>query len=106
MAGAMKHYIFDLEVFKHGWLASFKNTKTGEFHDFINAAEDLKEWMDSQKLILCGWNNKHYDNYVLKAMYHGFSIGDIKQLNDWIIEGNQGWDWPKWNYHKQTFQAY
>ena len=79
MAGAMKHYIFDLEVFKHGWLAAFKDTNTGEFHDFINAPEDLKEWMDSQKLILCGWNNKHYDNNILKAMYHGFSIEDIKE---------------------------
>ena len=106
MAGAMKHYIFDLEVFKHGWLAAFKDTNTGEFHDFINAPEDLKEWMDSQKLILCGWNNKHYDNHINKAMYHDFTIEDIKELNDWIIAGNQGWDWPKWNYHKQTFQAY
>ena len=102
----MNHYIFDLEVFKHGWLAAFKNTNTGEFHDFINSPEDLKEWMDKQKLILCGWNNKHYDNNILKAMYHGFSIEDIKELNDWIIAGNQGWEWSKWNYHKQTFQAY
>lgn len=106
MAGAMKHYIFDLEVFKHGWLAAFKDTNTGEFHDFINDAEKLKEWMDNQKLILCGWNNKHYDNHINKAMYHDFTIEDIKELNDWIIAGNQGWDWPKWNYHKQTFQAY
>lgn len=106
MAGAMKHYIFDLEVFKHGWLAAFKDTNTGEFHDFINDAEKLKEWMDSQKLILCGWNNKHYDNNILKAMYHDFTIEDIKELNDWIIAGNQGWEWPKWNYHKQTFEAY
>ena len=86
----MKHYIFDLEVFKHGWLAAFKDTNTGELHDFINNAEKLKEWMDNQKLILCGWNNKHYDNHILKAMYHGFSIEDIKELNDWIIAGNQG----------------
>lgn len=108
----MKHYVFDIEVFRYGWLVSFKDTKTGEFTDFINthASETtdswLRVWMDNQELVLCGFNNKHYDNYILKAIYHQFEIADIKALNDWIIGGNQGWEWPKWNYHKQTFEVY
>jgi hypothetical protein len=66
----MSHYVFDIEVFKYGCLVSFKNIATGEFDDFIlapNKQNDLREWMDSQDLLLCGFNNKHYDNYILNV---------------------------------------
>lgn len=109
MSNQAQHYVFDIEVFKYGSLVSFKNIETGEFDDFIlapNRQNDLREWMDSQELLLCGFNNKHYDNYILNALYHQFNYEDIKELNDWIIGGNQGWEWSKWNYHKQTFEAY
>lgn len=108
----MKHYVFDIEVFRYGWLVSFKDTKTGEFTDFINthASETtdswLRVWMENQEMVLCGFNNKHYDNYILKAIYHQFDCDEIKMLNDFIIGGGQGWEWPKWNFHKQPFEAY
>ena len=106
----MGHYIYDLEVFKYGWLASFKDIHTGEFYDFIGTPErtevdDLRAFIDEDTL-LCGFNNKHYDNYILKAMYYGFDVPEIKELNDWIIGGNQGGEWPKWNRHRQPFKAY
>lgn len=105
---AMKHYVYDIEVFKHGWLVVFKNIETGELVDF-KCADDSSETFIEQVIegaLLCGFNNKHYDDYILKAIYHGFSRVQIKELNDWIIGGNQGWEWPKWNRHKTPFESY
>lgn len=107
-----KNVVFDIEVFKFGWLVSCKDIDTGEFYDFITHGldadgQELRDWVDrNDDLLLCGFNNKHYDNYILKAIYHLFKVSDIKELNDWIIGGRQGWEWPKWHYHKNPIQAY
>ena len=104
------HYVYDIEVFKYGWCVVFKNTETGEFTEFICTSDSvdthIREWIDMTEPLLCGFNSKHYDDYILKAIYYYFEIFDIKSLNDWIISGNQGWDWPKWNYQKSSFSSY
>ena len=40
-----------------------------------------------------GYNCKGYDKYILKACLLGYSPEEIKQLNDFIIDGNNGWDY-------------
>ncbi len=46
-----------------------------------------------RKPLLCGFNNKHYDNHILKAAYIGLTPENIKRINDQIIlEGVNGWD--------------
>lgn len=103
-----KHYVYDIEVFRYGWLVILKDIETGEYEIFkcTNDQEEtfIEQWI--QDALLCGFNNKHYDDHILKAIYYGFTIAEIKELNDWIIGGNQGWEWPKFNYHKATFESY
>ncbi len=84
-------YVFDIEVFKFNWLVVFKNTSTGEYtviHD-DNAA--VKEFMTEDKL-LAGFNNKHYDNHILKAILCGADNALVKEINDFIIGGRQGFE--------------
>lgn len=89
----------------------FKDIATGRyktiFRDNDDADNHLREWLDNREdVLLCGFNNKHYDDHILKAIYYGFTIADIKDLNDFIIGGGQGWEWSKWNYHKLPFETY
>ena len=44
--------------------------------------------------VYCGFNSKGYDQYIIKAICAGFSPEEVKQVNDWIIAGNQGWECP------------
>lgn len=45
--------------------------------------------------VLCGFNNKHYDQYILKAALSGATPEEIKSLNDFIIlQGGNGWEHP------------
>ena len=44
--------------------------------------------------VYCGFNSKSYDQYIIKAICAGFSPEEVKQVNDWIIAGNQGWECP------------
>lgn len=88
---------YDIEVFKHGWCVTFK--KNGQYKSFIsksdndNTGGELKEWLDAQNLVMGGFNSKHYDDHLLMAMTMDCNHHEIKELNDWIIGGNQGWEW-------------
>ena len=44
--------------------------------------------------VYCGFNSKGYDQYIIKAICAGFIPEEVKQVNDWIIAGNQGWECP------------
>lgn len=42
-------------------------------------------------MVLCGYNNKHYDQYILKAILLGY---DPWEVNDYIInQDGQGWNY-------------
>ena len=41
-----------------------------------------------------GFNSKHYDQYIIKAITYGYSPEEVKQVNDYIIGGGQGWQCP------------
>ena len=86
-------YTYDTEVFAHDWLVVFKNKRTGEYHVFHNDPDDVVEFINEQG-IYCGFNTKHYDQYIIKAICAGFSPEEVKQVNDWIIGGGQGWQCP------------
>lgn len=56
----------------------------------VNDKEKLQEYYDAHKNeIWVGYNNNHYDQYIMKANLCGF---DPKKVNDFIIsEGKHGW---------------
>lgn len=89
----MRWYTYDTEVFAHDFVAVFKDKETGEYAAFHNDNIGVKEFM-SDDAIYCGFNTKGYDQYIIKAICAGLSPEDVKQVNDWIIAGGQGWQCP------------
>lgn len=86
-------YIFDCEVFKYDWLFVFKDVETENYMVIHNDYEEVKELMDN-KPVLVGFNNKHYDQFILKAVLEGVTPEEVKNVNDYIIQGNIGWNHP------------
>jgi hypothetical protein len=84
-------YVFDVEVFKHDWLIVFKNISTGEYTIIHNDNYAVKQFMTMDKLLV-GFNNKHYDNYILKGVLCGADNILLKEINDFIINGNLGFE--------------
>ncbi len=89
----MKWYTYDVECFAHDFIVGFKDKETGDYYHFHNANEPLREFI-TEDAIYCGFNSKSYDQYIIKAIAAGFSPEEVKQVNDWIIAGNQGWQCP------------
>ena len=86
-------YIFDCEVFEFDWLFVFKHHATGEYTIIHNDNDAIWQFLKEQPL-LCGFNNKYYDNFILKAVAADCTPQEIKALNDFIIGGNSGWQYP------------
>ena len=101
-------WIYDCEVFAHDWVFVAKQpVEGGEQIVLHNDAPALRWWADafgSQELIIGGYNTKHYDQWILRAIYTGATLEQVKEINDWIIGGQKGWDhpyfkdagWPPW----------
>lgn len=84
---------FDSEVFAHDCLFVFINYKTKEEKVFHNSsADELTNWITQTNPILMGYNAKTYDKYILQAWLGGYSPEEIKEVNDYIIGGGNGWD--------------
>lgn len=85
-------YIFDCEVFAYDWLFVFKHKETGEYTVIHNDNEAVKQFMKSEPL-LAGFNNKHYDQFILKAVLLDYPPEEVKAINDFIIVGGHaGWE--------------
>lgn len=95
---------YDFEVFKYDWLVVVMDMTAKKTHVIINSTEELEALYKANiKEIWVGFNSRHYDQYILKAILCGF---DPKKVNDYIItKGNPGWkfsslfrQFPLWNY--------
>lgn len=99
-------YIFDFEVFAHDWLVVFKEKGTDHYTTIWNDNDTVCEFMTRNPL-LAGFNNKHYDQFILKGVLAGFTAEEIKDINDFIIvHGNQGWEYPLLQDQKIYFRQY
>ena len=87
-------YIFDCEVFRYDWLFIFKEVETGEYTIIHNDSEAISAFMDDGSKLIAGFNNKGYDNYILKAIMCGADNETVKEINDFIIQGHEGWNHP------------
>ena len=92
----MRWFTYDVEVFAHDWLVVLKDRDTGTKYAYHNDNEGIKEFITDIEpdAIFCGFNTKHYDQYIIKAICAGFSPEEVKAVNDWIIGGGQGWQCP------------
>ena len=89
----IKLFVYDCEVFAYDWLVIFKDYENKVFTVIHNDEEALKEFID-RECVYCGFNSKHYDQFIIKAICNGASIEEVKELNDYIIGGGQGWEHP------------
>ena len=89
----MRWYTYDTEVFAHDWIVVFKS-KHGVYSVFHNDNDGVRDFVNDEDNIFCGFNTKHYDQYIIKAICGGLSTEEVKQVNDWIIGGEQGWECP------------
>jgi len=87
-------HIFDCEVFAYDWLFVFKDVDNGEYTVIHNDNEAVKDFMKTSPL-LAGFNNKHYDQFILKAVCSDATPEQIKELSDYVIvHGEVGWQHP------------
>ena len=89
----MKIITYDCEVFAYNWIVVFKDKESGTYTVIHNDNEALKMAL-SEDTVYVGFNSKHYDQYIIKAIAMDFSPTEIKQVNDYIIGGGQGWEYP------------
>ena len=89
----MNIHVYDIEVFAYDWVVVFLDVSTGKWSVYHNDNQGVRDYMSQQGSIFCGFNNKHYDNHVVKAICCGASPELVKQINDFIIvEKRPGWE--------------
>ena len=88
-------YIYDIEVFSDDWIVVFKRPEENSNYIVIhNDNARLKEFLSQPDIIIGGFNNKHYDNWIVLTMIQGGSNVEVKRHNDFIIGGGNAWEFP------------
>lgn len=83
------HFI-DFEVFAKDWLCVILDTDREVETVIVNDRQKLIDYYENyKKEIFIGYNIRHYDQYIMRAIICGF---DPKEMNDWIIvDDKPGW---------------
>lgn len=102
----MKIYIYDIEVFAYDWVVVFRNPESDHHVVIHNDNYHLREFISQHDIVLGGFNNKHYDDWVILTMLLGGSNIDVKKHNDFIISGGNGWEFPFVQYRKKPFYSF
>lgn len=103
----MTVYIYDIEVFSDDWIVVFRNPDAENNHIVIhNDNFHLRAFLDQPDIVIGGFNNKHYDDWVVLTMTQGGSNVEVKRHNDFIIQGGNGWEFPFIQYQKKPFQSF
>ena len=88
-------YIFDYEVFAFDWLLVAKEVGAENYVIAHNDNDSVKAFMETFSPLLGGFNNKHYGQFIHKAVLMDATPQEVKKVNDYIIaEGNNGWEYP------------
>lgn len=103
----MNIYIYDIEVFAYDWIVVARRPEEGSSYTVIhNDNYHLREFINNAPDILGGFNNKHYDDYVVMVMLNGGSNVEVKRCNDFIIDGGKPWEFPFIQYQKKPFKSF
>lgn len=102
----MKIFIYDIEVFSDDWIVVARSPEDGSPYTVIhNDNHALREFLNEPDII-GGFNNKHYDDYVIMVMLNGGSNVEVKRCNDFIIGGGKPWEFPFIQYQKKPFKSF
>lgn len=103
----MTIYIYDIEVFSDDWIVVFRNPEAENNHIVIhNDNYHLKSFLDQPDIVIGGFNNKHYDNWVLLTMLLGGSNIEVKRHSDFVIGGGNAWEFPFIQFQKLPFKSF
>lgn len=93
----MKFY--DYEVFRYDWMVVITDTVARTEEVVINDKDRLIEIYESNKSdIWIGYNSRHYDQYIQKAIICGF---EPQEMNDWIFHQKKA----GWNFSRLFFKV-
>lgn len=99
-------YVYDCEVFAYDYIFVFKNAETGEYTIIHNSSEELTEFM-SYRPLLVGYNNKNYDQFILRACLMDMLPEEVKGINDLLIKHEvTGWEIPELQDSKFFFNQF
>jgi len=103
----MRIIVYDIEVFKYDMIAVFYDISRNEWSVFHNNPAGILQMMIQPDVIFCGFNNKHYDNHITKAVCCGADNLLVKQINDFIIdEERNGWEHYFLKQHYFRFDSF
>ena len=104
----MNIFIYDLEVLDDDWIAVFRRPDPVSNHVVIhNDNARLRDFISQTDIILGGFNNKHYDDWLLMTMLNGGSNVEVKRHNDFIIvEKRNAWEFPFIQFQKKPFKSF
>lgn len=83
---------YDFETLKYDWTVTLIDPSKKQVTQIANDPEHLQRFYEENKNdIWVGFNSRHYDQYILKAILLGF---DPWKVNEWIIvKGKDGWQY-------------
>lgn len=102
----MTIYIYDIEVFSDDWIVVFRNPESDNHIVIHNDNYHLREFLNQPDIVIGGFNNKHYDDWVILTMILGGSNLEVKRHNDFIIGGGNGWEFPFIQFKKKPFRSF
>lgn len=103
----MTIYIYDIEVFSDDYVVVFRNPDAENNHIVIhNDNYRLRAFLEQPDIVIGGFNNKHYDDYILLTMLLGGSNIEVKKHNDWIIGGGEPWTFQFVQFKKKPFYSF
>ncbi|WP_103652638.1 hypothetical protein [Bacillus thuringiensis] len=89
---------YDFEVFTNDWLVVIADTDNQSEKVFVNNEQALIDYYhDHKNDIWIGYNSRHYDQFILKAIICGFTP---QAINEWIIIDHQ----PGWKFYKDFWK--
>jgi len=85
---------YDFECFKEDWLVVILDSDTHTKTVIVNDTNEFVDYYHKHKKdIWVGFNSRHYDQYLAKAIIAGFMP---QEMNEWIIDKDKmGWQFSK-----------
>lgn len=84
-------HVIDFECYKYDWLCVINNPVEKTETVIVNDVSKLQEYYNEHKdEIFVGHNIRNYDQWIFKGILCGFNP---KEINDYIIYGNNGWSY-------------
>lgn len=103
----MQIVVCDTEVFAHDFVVVFYNISQKTWRVIHNDNQAVRQYMSDPNLLFCGFNVKHYDQFILRAIATGAPPETVKEINDFIItQGRQGWEHWYIRQHRFDFKLF